>query len=521
MSCAYTIYIIMDKGPALNILVVDDDPAIIEILKAQLGRITEIYSIYSAPLVFSASRLSEAEEILSKERIDAVLLDLNLPDAKNAEAVIVLSAVAPSVAIVAITGYYDAQITRDVLEAGAEDFLIKPCSGVELIGRVIVNAVERRKIRARALQSEEKFQHAQRHETVARLAGGVAHDFNNVITAIEAYCRFLEQGLPKDDQCREDIQEIRKATHRAAGLTRQLLSFGRSQPSPPKIVEPDAIIGNLERMLSRTLGEDVCLVIELDAANANILIDPSALEQVVLNLAINARDAMPNGGTLTMRSRQCEGEYLLSVSDTGQGMDMQTRERIFEPYFTTKPTGIGTGLGLASVIGIIKKIAGKITVDSELGAGSTFQIRLPITEEKIMHTADRLEIAAKTDGTPGGTVLLVEDDALVRRPLSQLLDRAGYTVLAASDSAEARDLFGKNIGSIDLLLTDIVMPGENGWDLSQHLLDRRPDLKVIYMSGYTRSDQIDAKLAKSNAPFLPKPFTPDELARTLNGALNP
>ena len=380
---------------------------------------------------------------------------------------------------------------------------------------------------------EEQLRQAQKMEAVGRLAGGVAHDFNNVLTAIFGYLDLVAEDLPPDSPAREDINEVRKAATRAASLTRQLLAFSRQQVLQPVVLNLNDVVEGLENMVQRLIGEDI----ELRAVSApdlgNVLADAGQLEQVVLNLAVNARDAMPTGGKLTIETANTDldeqyreghqpvvpGRYvMLAVSDTGIGMDPQTRARIFEPFFTTKDKAKGTGLGLSTVYGIVKQSGGYIWAYSEPGRGATFKVYLPRVDAPVEPTGPHAEVA----GTPTGTetILLAEDDDLLRPLARGLLDKLGYTVLEAANAEEALVHAGKHQGPIHLLLADVVMPGESGRALARRLAQGRPEMRVLYMSGYTDDAVVRHGILERGLHYLQKPFTPAALARRVREVLD-
>ncbi|MBI3288072.1 MAG: response regulator [Elusimicrobia bacterium] len=371
---------------------------------------------------------------------------------------------------------------------------------------------------------EREFQQAQKMEAIGRLAGGVAHDFNNILTAISGYASLLENSLSADDPNRADVQEISKAGVRAASLTRQLLAFSRQQVLQPRLLECNAIVSGIEKMLKRLIGEDVDVAVRLDQNLGRIMADPGQIEQVLMNLVINSRDAMPHGGKITIGTENVElkaesirdhhglvaGSYvMLSVSDTGSGMDAQTQARIFEPFFTTKEQGKGTGLGLATVYGIVKQSSGCIYVHSELGRGTIFKIYLPRTA---CGDVDK-PVSRRKDKTLRGseTILYVEDNEAVRRLFQRALVEKGYAVLTAKDPEEAIAMSGAFRGPIPLLLTDMVMPKMHGRELAQRLIALRPDMKVIYMSGYTDQSIVQNHFLKAGQVFLQKPVPLDAL----------
>ncbi len=380
---------------------------------------------------------------------------------------------------------------------------------------------------------EMQFRQAQRLEAVGRLAGGVAHDFNNVLTAISGYTELLLEELPAGDPKRTDVEEIRAAAGRAAGLTRQLLAFSRKQVLQPRVLDLNALVETLHRMLRRLIGEDVTLATALAPQVGAVRADPGQLEQVVLNLAVNARDAMPNGGRLTIETADVvldddyvrehpavrPGRYvLLAVSDTGIGMDAETRAHLFEPFFTTKELGKGTGLGLATVYGIVQQSGGHIWVYSEPGRGATFKIYLPRVEAPVETTMS--EGAAIPAEGGGETVLLAEDDPSVREVTVAILAHKGYRVLRAPDGQTALELARSHGGEIPLLVTDIIMPGMTGRELAEALARERPGVRTLYISGYTDDAVVRHGVLEFGTPYLQKPFTPDDLARKVREVLD-
>jgi PAS domain S-box-containing protein len=380
---------------------------------------------------------------------------------------------------------------------------------------------------------ETQFRQAQRLEAVGRLAGGVAHDFNNVLTAITGYTELLLEELPAGDPKREDVQEIRAAAGRAAGLTRQLLAFSRKQVLQARVLDLNALIETLQRMLQRLIGEDVRLEAALAPGLGAVRADPGQLEQVVLNLAVNARDAMPNGGRLTIETADVvlgadyvrehptvqPGRYvMLAVSDTGTGMDAETRAHLFEPFFTTKELGKGTGLGLATVYGIVQQSGGHIWVYSEPGRGATFKIYLPRVDAPV-ETGQPAQAVAVVEGG-GETVLLAEDDPSVREVTVAILAHKGYRVLRAPDGQTALELARGHGGEIPLLVTDIIMPGMTGRELAEALARERPGVRTLYISGYTDDAVIRHGVLEAGTPYLQKPFTPDDLARKVREVID-
>jgi len=382
-------------------------------------------------------------------------------------------------------------------------------------------------------QLEEQLYLSQKLEAIGRLSGGVAHDFNNLLGVIIGYSEALEACIPENDPFREAVDEIQKAGKRAASLTQQLLAFSRKQVLEPKALDVKAVIVELERMLRRLIGEDIDLKIVLPQKLGTIRADRGQIEQVLLNLAVNARDAMPQGGTLTIETANSElgqsdvkrfryvtpGPYvMLRVTDSGCGMDSELQSHIFEPFFTTKEKGKGTGLGLATVYGVIKQSGGYIWVDSEPGKGATFRIYLPEVQESPDSTGEE-KPRAKPASAASRTILLVEDEESLRKLTRTILVEAGYIVLDAHDAACALQLSTETGDAIDLLLTDVVMPGMSGRQLADELSPRRPEMRVLYMSGYTDGAVAAHGALESGISVLHKPFTRDQLVRRVEDAL--
>jgi PAS domain S-box-containing protein len=380
---------------------------------------------------------------------------------------------------------------------------------------------------------EEQFRLAQKMEAVGQLAGGVAHDFNNLLTVINGLSELAFYQMHPEDPSRKLIAEILQAGERAAVLTRQLLAFGRKQVLQPQVLDVNVLLGELMKMLMRLLGENIGLRLEADANLGLVKVDPGQFEQAVMNLVVNARDAMPAGGRLTIETRNAEldedynrqhpdampGQYVLvAVSDTGHGMDAVTRARIFEPFFTTKEPGRGTGLGLAMVYGFVKQSGGHIEAQSELGRGTTFKVYLPRTDETVSYGRSSQDFVMAPGGTE--TLLLVEDQDAVRTFARHVLLERGYTVLEARDGEEAFRVAQQCPGPIHLLVTDVVMPRMNGRQLAELLARDRPKLRVLFMSGYADEAITRCGLPEAGAAFLQKPFNTIRLARMVREVLD-
>jgi len=391
------------------------------------------------------------------------------------------------------------------------------------VASALAVGIERKRAEEALRQSEERLRQAQKMEAVGRLAGGIAHDFNNLLTVITSYTDLLLEDLDAGDPVREDVGQIRKAAEGAAALTRQLLAFSRRQALEPRVLSLKTSIASAEPLLERLIGEDVHLTTSVAPDLGAVKADPGQLEQVIINLAVNARDAMPTGGRLTIEAANMDqgegGRYvMLALSDTGIGMDEETKSRIFEPFFTTKAAGKGTGLGLATVYGIVKQSGGFIGVHSELGRGTTFQVYLPRVDEPAETEAAGAALPEPRGGTE--TVLVVEDEPPVRIVTRQVLERYGYAVLEAPDGDTALHLAAKHHGAIHLLLTDVVMPGLSGRQLAEQLARLRPAIKVLYASGYAENALAHHGIPESGISYLGKPFTPETLARRVRDVLD-
>ena len=403
-----------------------------------------------------------------------------------------------------------------VMEAGSVVEVVE-------IGR---NVTEQRKLQA-------QLQQAMKMEAVGRLAGGVAHDFNNLLTVITGYSELLLQKIGKESPMRREVEEIQRAGERAASLTQQLLAFSRKQIIEPKVLQLDSLVAEMHKMLTRLIGEDISLRAITGRSPGSVKVDPGQIQQILMNLVVNARDAMPDGGKITIETGNVDldegycalhpyvtpGRFvMLAVSDTGKGMSEEVKSQIFEPFFTTKERGSGTGLGLATTYGAVKQAGGSIEVYSEVGIGTTLRIYLPRIEEE----AVKPEKVDRRSNLPGGTetVLLVEDEETLRTLCERILGELGYTVLPAGNGAEAIALARKYGDRIDLLLTDVVMPGMNGSELATQLVLHHPEMKVLFMSGYTDDAITRHGVLDEGVSFIGKPYTPAALARKVREVLD-
>ncbi len=383
---------------------------------------------------------------------------------------------------------------------------------------------EKQKLQSQLLQS-------QKMESIGRLAGGVAHDFNNMLCVILGYTELITARLPVDDPLLRDLRAIEKAACHSRDVTAQLLAFSRKQLIAPRPVNLNDIISGAKETLAPLIGEDIELQFYPGPGLWNIIFDPAQIEQILMNLAVNARDALPSGGKLIIKTANISldeascreqsgfmpGDYvLLEVSDNGLGMDTETLTHIFEPFFTTKGVGEGTGLGLATVYGIIEQNGGSIRVSSEPGRGTTFKVYIPkgLEQERAPAKTDRTPVASGT-----GTVLLVEDDIMVSRMTAEMLKSIGYTVLIANNPVDALSLCEKNHSPIDLLITDVVMPNMNGKELRDRIKILRPGIKVLFMSGYTSNVIVHHGILEESVHFIQKPFSMNDFARKIQGIL--
>jgi two-component system cell cycle sensor histidine kinase/response regulator CckA len=400
-----------------------------------------------------------------------------------------------------------------------------------------LNITTQRETVAKVRETEEHLRQAQKMEAVGRLAGGIAHDFNNLLTAINGYGDLLLDRMAKGSEY-DFVKEIRDAGERAASLTHQLLAFSRRQVLTPKDVDLNVVVSEMGNLLKRLIGEDITLETRLAKSLAPILADRGQIEQVILNLALNARDALPKGGRLTIETARIEirkgsiglekplptGVYaMLAVSDTGKGMDAETRSRIFEPFFTTKPTGEGTGLGLSTVYGIVTQTGGHIQVYSEPGQGAVFKVYLPLSAgapHSKKASAKSAKPEAPVPARGGETVLVAEDEETLRKLIAKILTSNGYNVLSANDGHEALLLAKEHKGPISLLLTDVVMGEMGGRELAEQLRITRPEARLIYMSGYTDDTVVRHGILEAKAEFIQKPFSPGGLLARIRQVLD-
>jgi signal transduction histidine kinase len=487
--------------------------------------------------------VATGEEAIALAEAEAAMLSLVLMDVRLKGAIDGIDAAAAisdryDVPVVFLTAHSDDGTINRAKQVSPYGYILKPFHERELkvtMALALHRHVLERRLREseeRARRAEERLRQAERVEALGRLAGGIAHEINNMMTVVVGYAGLILTDLPADDPHRPGLEKLMRAGERSATIAHQLLAFCRQRVLRPVVVNLHEIVADMESMLRPLIGESVVLSFVSEPSGGAVLVDRSQMEQVIVNLAINARDAMPAGGVLTLETRNVRveaadgpvvselspGDYVaLAVRDTGVGIDPAVRSRIFEPFFTTKAVGKGTGLGLATVYGAVKQSAGHISVDSEVGRGTTFTIHLPRVYESAQPPASA-DIGELPRGTE--TVLVVEDEDDVRSFACQALYQQGYTVLAASDGHEALLLAEPKTREIDLLLTDAVMPNIDGPTLAAKLTARCPDLKVLIMSGYAQSAELEKPGGGDPLRFLQKPFTGPELLRTVREVLD-
>jgi len=516
----------------LRLLHLEDDPVDAELITTTLmeGNIPCQTQLVDTRQAFVTA--------LKEGRMDLILADYSIPGFDGMTALTLARQHCPDVPFLFVSATIGEELAIDAMHQGATDYVLKQRLGrlvpsVQRALRELDDRAERKRAEEALRQSEKQFRHSQKMEAVGRLAGGIAHDFNNLLTVIMGYSQVLLKELGPQHPLRGKTEETLKAGEKAATLIRQLLTFSSKQSLDPKILSLNTAVTSLESLLRRLIGEDIQLVTKLDPTNGRLRADQAQLEQVLANLVVNARDAMPKGGTLTIETAQVEltrspvyqvtplppGNYVrLSVSDTGCGMDRKTQSHIFEPFFTTKEEGKGTGLGLSTVFGIVTQSGGAIDVTSRVGHGTRFDLYFPSVESDILTTAPTQPLGQTQKGTE--TILLVEDESSVRMLIRDELRKLGYRVIEAKNGVEACLLATQQTGSLQLLLTDVVMPGMGGRELAQHLSVIKPDLRTLFISGYMDDVGIMAGQEEGTSSFLQKPFTPEVLARAVRTLLD-
>jgi two-component system cell cycle sensor histidine kinase/response regulator CckA len=519
------------KSP-LRLLHLEDDP-----LDAELVATTLIEN--NIPCQSQLVDTRQAFVAALKEgKMDLILADYSIPGFDGMTALTLARQHRPDVPFLFVSATIGEELAIDAMHQGATDYVLKQRLGrlvpsVQRALRELNDRAERKRAEEALQQSEKQFRQSQKMEAVGRLAGGIAHDFNNLLTIIMGYSQVLLKELGSEHPLRGNIEETLKAGGKAASLIRQLLTFSSKQSTDPKVISLNTAVTSLENMLRRLIGEDVQFVIKLDPKNGRLRADQTQLEQVLVNLVVNARDAMPKGGTITIETAQAEltrspvyhiaplqpGSYVrLTVSDNGCGMDLKTQSHIFEPFFTTKGEGKGTGLGLSTVYGIVTQCGGAIDVTSRVSHGTRFDLYFPSVDSDTQTTTPTQPSGRPQRGTE--TILLAEDEPSVRTLVRDELQKLGYKVVEAKNGVEACLLATQQAESFQLLLTDVVMPVMGGRELAQHLSVINPELRTLFMSGYMDDVGIMAGQEEGITSFLQKPFTPEVLASSVRNLLD-
>jgi two-component system, cell cycle sensor histidine kinase and response regulator CckA len=513
---------------SIRILLIEDNPGDARLVKEMLAE-GDPGSFHLS----QAERLSEGLRRLKEEDFQVVLLDLSLPDAQGLDTVSRVCAQAPHVPALVLTGLDDETLAIRAVQEGAQDYLVKGQMDHHLLKKSIRYGIERKRAEEGMRILEEQLRQLQKMEAIGQLAGGVAHDFNNLLTIIRGYIELSLSGLKEGDPLKGNLDEAFQAAERAANLTRQLLAFSRRQMMEMKLLDLNLLLSDLQKMLCRIIGEDIELVTFLEKDLGGIKADPGQIEQVILNLAINSRDAMKQGGKLTIETANVEldekyarnhisvkpGRYvLLAVTDTGIGMTVEVKKQVFEPFFTTKEQGRGTGLGLAMAYGIVKQSGGNIWAYSEPGQGTTFKVYLPRVNESL----DELRESRPEEKLSGGTetILVVEDEEALRKFSALVLRKQGYRVLESPHGNDAFHACRQYREPIHVLLTDVVMPGMSGPELAERLVAIHPETKVLYMSGYADNAIVRHGILDKKTDFLQKPFTMERLTTKVREVLD-
>jgi two-component system cell cycle sensor histidine kinase/response regulator CckA len=513
--------------PETRVLLVDESEDSCILTRAHLNDVRE-----RKVRIDSVSNYADGLEAICRRDHEVCLVDYRLGSASGLDLIRAAIAAGCTATLILLTEEVSTKNDIEALEAGAADYLDKSELSPRALERMIRHTLERKRADTRMRQLEEQCAQSQKMEAVGKLAAGIAHDFNNILTAIQGHAQFVLEDVGEDHPLAIEVREIARAANRAASLTHQLLAFSRKQVLRPRALDMNVVVANVERMLRRVIGENIRLVTQLDAALASVIADPHQLEQVVVNLGVNARDAMPSGGTLTIRTRNLKadeafvrlhpdlgvGDYvMLSVTDTGHGMDRDTLGHAFDPFFTTRAVGKVSGLGLANMYGVLKQSGGTFWGESEVGIGTGFFLCLPQTPEEPLPDVPRAEPQDQHVGFE--TVLVVEDEDAVRALVVRALRRAGYRVVETGDPRIALRIAGEYQGDLDLLLTDIMMPYMNGRVLAEHVTKMRPEIRILLMSGYSQEAVSSKGFPDSGFTLLEKPFTPAELVARVSERL--
>jgi signal transduction histidine kinase len=491
-----------------RVLLIDDNPDDRRLVRRSLER------EFPGLTVLEVAEAAGLVAALDEGAFDVVITDYGL---RWTDGVVVLQEIRsryPDRPVIMFTGTGNQEIAVEAMKAGLTDYVVKSPKQYGQLPYVVRAAFEQIRQRAAIRRLEDQLRQSQKMEALGLLAGGIAHDFNNLLTIIGGHAQLLELELDADDPRREDATAIHKATERATAITRQLLAFSRRQPLRPERVELGAAIEDLVALIRRLIGPEIDLAVERPDGPLEVLIDRAQLEQVIMNLAVNARDAMLDGGRLSVSAAADGGQARIVVADTGTGMTDEVRERIFEPFFTTKELGRGTGLGLATVYGAIDGAGGTVSVRSALGTGTSFEIRLPLAPAEAAE-ADAPAAAAPEAPGPRPVVLLVDDEPAIRRLAGRILEQAGFDVLRAESAEVAIRMADDPSVRFDVVLSDLMMPGAGGPEVAAAVRAVRPAVPIVFMSGFAAADVVRSL----DAPVVPKPFSADVLVGAVRRAL--
>jgi len=515
----------MSDSGVLRVLLVEDNSPDAELCLWEMKRAGTEFSV---DIVAS---LEEFKSVVNSKEYDVILSDYNLRNWNALDAIQILNQDGKDIPFVLVTGSLRDEDAVECVKKGISDYVLK--DRMARLPVAIRKALQEKAQRAARRRLEEQLQQSQKMEAIGRLAGGVAHDFNNLLTIINGYSQLILDRLSSEDPVRGHVNQIKEAGDRAAALTRQLLAFSRKQVLSPQLLDLTEVVTGIDKMLRRLIGEDIELVTVNTSGLWLVKTDPGQIDQVIMNLVVNARDAMPQGGRLTIETTNLNmddsfpgrhpaivpGRYvMLAVSDTGTGMSEEVKSRIFEPFYTTKKHGKGTGLGLSTVYGIVKQSGGYIWAYSEPGKGTTFKVYLPVAEGALKEVGRTEEHPHPTGGSE--TVLLVEDNESVRTFVQSVLESKGFKLLQANGSEDALRIIENHDGPIHLLLTDVVMPRMSGPELATRLAPLHPEAKVLYMSGYTDNAIVHHGVLDPGTHFLQKPFVPETLILKIREVLD-
>lgn len=514
----------------IHLLCFEDDPLDAELVLRLLTQ----EGLEVVPTVVAAT--SEFIRMLDSQRVDLILCDNNLPGFDGPSALSLARERKPEAPFIFVSGTLGEENAIEALKRGATDYVLKDRLGrlplaIHRALREQAEQSQRKAAEAALKEKEEEIRQIQKLEAIGHLAGGIAHDFNNLLTIINGHSYMAMMKFKLDEDVRAKFELIYKTGNRATSLTKQLLAFSRKQVLQPQVLSVNQAIEEISKLIRRLIGENITCELALDPHAGNVNADPSQLDQVFINLAVNARDAMPDGGSLFIETRTCivsnadegvplaPGRYVcLSVRDTGCGMDAETLKRIWEPFFTTKPVGQGTGLGLSTVFGIVHQSGGHIDCVSEVGKGTTFHIYLPWVEVSAQSGAH--ESGAAAPAVQKTTVLLAEDEDSIRDLMAETLRANGYTVLEAANGKHALELASGYPDEIDLLITDVIMPEVGGKELARTLRKKSPGLRVLFMTGYNLTNMSLEQDDAAKYTYLEKPFSPSALTRMARESLD-